>query len=81
MKWKQNYNLVVLFLVMVFFTGFNIWFARDQARQARQATCPVFTLLDSVYTAQPPTTPTGITLSVVVHRIAADCPKDTDKGS
>jgi hypothetical protein len=76
-RWSNNYNLVMLFLVMLAFTGMNLWFTHQQAREAKQATCPVWLLIDGVYTTQPPTTPTGLTLQKVVHKLASDCPKDS----
>jgi hypothetical protein len=76
-QWSTNYNIVMLFLVMLAFTGLNLWFTHEQAREASQSACPVWILIDGVYAAQPPATPTGVTLARVVHRLASRCPKDS----
>ena len=72
---RRNYSMVILFAVMVAFTGMNLWFTHIQSQEAKHAACPAWLLIDSVYATQHPTTTTGVAFAAVVHRLASDCPK------
>lgn len=73
---RVRYSMVMLFVIMLAFTGLNAWFTREQAQQASHTACPVWILIDTVYASQPPTSPNAQTFAKVVHQLASHCPKD-----
>jgi len=68
-----TYGLVVVFLSMLALSGATIYLVN----RANHNWCSLITTLDGVYTAQPPTTPTGRQVAFEIHHLVGKlgCPE------